>query len=344
MGRPSLFLPALILLVGGILPAQGAGQQSLSATKGLTGQDLLVRAWNAQTKVAYRGFRLYFFDFGQGKRLQEERIAVRPDGKGGVDFHLELSAILDSKTKSGGSANLTLAKALFSLREGSNFLYRGFRIHNVDLALRNYDFVLQGTDFVASRPCKVLFVSPKTKDRRAWKVWLDAETGLVLKYLEISPQGKTVAGMEMESQFFRIGKDVPLQDIRKWWRPSGNSRTYKNLGEAEAAFGATARVPSYIPSGYMLMEIRVVRDTWKRSFLVLNYTDGIDTFSVIQGVPVKAATSLLLSSGGKIEPLVIHRYTLGCLTQLWTRVEGRMVMMVGRMSADEVPLVFETLL
>ncbi len=343
MGRPSLFVSALIFLLGGVLPGQGAGLKTLSA-KGLTGQDLLVKAWKAQTQVAYRGFRLYFFDFGRGKRLQEERIAVRPDGKGGVDFHLELSAILDSKTAGGGPVNLTLAQALFSLREGSNFLYRGFRVHNVDLALRNYDFVLQGTDFVASRPCRVLFVSPKTKDRRAWKVWLDAETGLVLKYLEISPQGKTVAGMEMESQLFQIGRNVPFQDIRKWWKPSGNSKTYRSLGAAEAAFGASARVPSYIPSGYMLMEIRVVRDTWKRSFLVLNYTDGIDTFSVIQGVPVEAALPSSLVPGQKESPLVIHRYTLGCLTQLWTTVEGRMVMMVGRMSADEVPLVFETLL
>ncbi len=336
---------ALVLWLGGTLPAQGVAVQP-SPLKGFAGQDLLVRAWKAQNQVAYRGFRLYFFDFGQGKRLQEERVAVRPNGKGGVDFRLDLTAILDSKGRNGGVINLTLAQALFSLREGSNFRYRGFHIHNLDLALRNYDVILQGNDVVASRPCRVIFVAPKAKDRRAWKVWLDGETGLVLKYLEISPEGKTVAGMEMEAQSFQIGKNVAFQDIRKWWRPSGASHVFKTLGEAEQAFGAPALVPSYLPPGYMLMEVRVARDTWKHSFLVLKYTDGIDTFSVIEGLPAPGAVGKgPFSPGGQNPPPpVIHRYRLGCLTQLWTTVEGRMIMMVGRMSPDEVPLVFQTLL
>ena len=338
MGRFSLHFSTLVLLAGGWASGQGIPAQP-GPTQGFTGQDLVVQAWKAQTQVPFRGFRLYFFDFGQGKRLQEERIAVRPGGKGGVDFHLELTAILDSRTRSGGTVNLTLAQALFSLREGANFRYRGFRIHNLDLALRNYDFLLQqGTDLVAGRPCRVIFVYPKERDRRAWKIWLDAETKLVLKYLEISPQGKTVSGMEMEAQLFQVGRRVSFQDIRNWWRPSNASHSFKSLGEAEKAFGVPALVPSYIPSGYMLMEIRVTMDSGKRPYLVLTYTDGIDTFSVIQGKPTGG------SKHSQGEPPVIHRYTLGCLTQLWTTIQGRMIMMVGRMSAEEVPLVFQTLL
>ncbi len=347
MKRVRLITALLSLLAGSTLPAQvqvGAG--ATATAPGLTGADLAVQAWNAQTRVAYKGYRLYFFDFGDGRRLQEEKIAVKPEGKGKVSFRLELSAILDSRMKGrGGVLNLSLAQALFSMREGSNFKFRGFRIHNLDLALRNYSFRAQGEDKVAGRACRVLMVVPKDKDRRAWKVWIDTKTGLVLKYWEISPEGQVVSGMEMEAQGLQVGPRTSFRDVGKWWRPSGKSRTFRSLGEAEKAFKADAVVPSYLPWGYMLMEIRLAKSTAGRPFLVLTYTDGIDTFSVIQGRPQGKPDKVAPPVGGDLgSPLVIHRYRLGCLTQLWATVQGRMIMLVGRMSTQEVPLVFQTML
>lgn len=337
--RNNAFLPALLItaLAGAAAPQGGPdpGQSTL-------GPKLVARLWKAQHELAYRGTQVYSFDFGEGVGTQREAVAVRPVGPGKVDFSLELVEFLHrGHTQAGAVPPEKMGQELFSRWAGSQFRYRGFRIQNPDLALMNYAFLPWGPSSAAGRECDKWFVIPRVLDRRAWILWVDRETGLVLRHQEYSPQGMLIGSLEFDARGLQIGPATDFQGVDRWWHSNlGEVRRFNNLPAAEAAFGEPALVPSYLPAGYMLLEARTTIDAAGDDFLVLVYSDGLDSLFLINGsTPLGSG----LPSPEPAEEMVLHRFMLGTLVQLWTTVEGRMVMLMGRLAEDQIPLTFESI-
>ena len=76
----------------------------------------------------------------------------------------------------------------------------------------------------------------------------------------------------------------------------------------------------------------------------VHLTDGIDILAVVNQRPPRPALDEPGQKGGGEEFVMVHRYTLGTMVQLWSKVRGRTIMVIGRLSQDQIPLTFESIL
>ncbi len=315
----------------------------LSVARSQSSWEFASRIWKGQFTVPIRGERYYFFDYGKGRQIQREFVAVKPEKNGKVKFHLELVGIVYTQNLSGdpkGRDNEELRRALFEMREGANFLYRDFRIKNLDVALRNYDFKYFGEKIVAGRPCKIVEVKSKNPFKRRWEVSMDLETGAVLGYKEYAGDDRLVSGMEYIEGRLKLGKNVSFDDIKRWWKPSLEVGKFSSIKEAEKAFGHDIIIPYYMPREYFMYEIRITKTKTGNLFAVVEYTDGLDTLFVVNSEPDPMAKTRTVPDGTAI---VLHKYTIGPAVQIWAEVFNRTIMVLGRSEHSSVEAIFETI-
>ncbi|GEM_PF-1135928 len=143
-----------------------------------------------------------------------------------------------------------------------------------------------GEDRVAGRTADIVAITGPATTRR---FWIDRGTGLRLKTEEYNKDGRLLsssyyASLDLKPRFsdddFRPPADARL--IRE------ARRRFPNLPAAEKA-GVRVRTPRWVPEGYTLRVVEVLRDG---ETTALRYSNSIDAFSLSQFNPGKVPDRL----------------------------------------------------
>lgn len=151
----------------------------------------------------------------------------------------------------------------------------------------NYDASLGTGPVVAGRPTWLLELRPRSDRHARRRLWVDREHALVLKSETYRPDGSLAAVMRFEKVSF--GREVPASAFRLEV-PKGVKTVrraepdYLALEEARGASGMEARVPAWLPPGYVFESLDVLPHG-NKSVLHYRFSDGVDVLSLFQCPP-----------------------------------------------------------
>lgn len=157
---------------------------------------------------------------------------------------------------------------------------------STELTRANYEVQLLGKDNVAHRECIKLLLKPKNNDRPSRQLCLDAANGLPLRTEIYDLSGKLVT----VSGFSEITFSPTFPDKHFMLMVPKNTRVIETqeipnltLVSASRILGVPIVLPSYVPPGYVLREVSLIRKDG--SFKIqLAYGDGLTTLSIFQNL------------------------------------------------------------
>jgi sigma-E factor negative regulatory protein RseB len=173
-----------------------------------------------------------------------------------------------------------------------------------------YTMALNGADRVANRESVRLAVMPRDDERFGFHLWLDAETGLLLRSELVDTKGTKLEIFQFAT--LKVGGPISEHDLTPQVH-DGALSSHLELGASQAA---TAQRPieweaGWVPSGFAMASSDIRRTpSTSQSVNTLMYSDGLAAFSVfIEAMPQAGAVSLVSRSGATVA--VTHVVTGG---------------------------------
>jgi len=191
-------------------------------------------------------------------------------------------------------------------RAGFFWRYRDFSIKTWNNFAGNWQVLGLGSmTSVAGRQAWQLDIERKLGQKTYYRIAVDIETGLVLRCVELAGHGDSglqvpVASFEYES----IDFEPDLSGVA-WHVASNNEQLLEfNVG-LKQQLGFEPILPMLSPVGYELQETARVQDGTGRTWLKLNYSDGIDNVFFLHGAPLPGEPQPFggsVNSGGASAP------------------------------------------
>ena len=160
-----------------------------------------------------------------------------------------------------------------------------------------YQVRVSGRHRVAARPAVRLSVTPRYQDRFGYRLWVDEETGLLLR-----SELKDAEGADLEIFQFtslRIGDEVAEADLQ----PSTEGAVVRSFSDPASA---PATAPNWrarwVPPGFQLTSAVVRQPPGKaQSVNTLVFSDGLAALSVfIEAMPEAGAGTVVSRNGGTV--------------------------------------------
>ncbi len=171
-------------------------------------------------------------------------------------------------------------------QSNSNVLDLNLEFSSLDLLQTNYELEITGTDLHLDRPVAVLAFKPRHPGRMTRTVWIDEETGLVMRTEE-----RNEAGVLVEELFLTEFEKDPLIPpdtfaTEEWTGKSVEINQVIACGsisevQREADFRLNA--PVYIPPGFTLQQRRVIQHHGQ-PMVHFMYSDGLSRISLFQRI------------------------------------------------------------
>ena len=160
-----------------------------------------------------------------------------------------------------------------------------------------YQVRLSGRHRVAARPAVRLSVTPRHQDRFGYRLWVDEETGLLLRSELKDSEGADLEIFQFTS--LRTGADVADGDLQ----PSIEGAVVRRLSEPPStAAAAPSWQARWVPPGFQLTSAAVRQSPDQAGRLnTLVFSDGLAAFSVfIEAMPEAGAGTVVTRSGGTV--------------------------------------------
>ncbi|MGC1951334.1 MAG: MucB/RseB C-terminal domain-containing protein [Gammaproteobacteria bacterium] len=149
-----------------------------------------------------------------------------------------------------------------------------------------YSFSIAGSDRVAGRPTEIVAVAPLDRYRYGFRLWVDHDTGLLLKSELIGEEGKALEQFVYTS--VEVRQEIPDQLLKPGLSGSGFKRYQHGTGQKPSQYPATLPLTSddwqvrWVPPGFVLSD-QASDSVPKRHVSVrrLVYTDGLSSFLVL---------------------------------------------------------------
>lgn len=165
----------------------------------------------------------------------------------------------------------------------------------------HYAMTLHGSDRVANRQAIRLAVMPRDAQRYGFRLWLDQETGLLLRSELVDVKGTKLEIFQFA--VLKVGGPISEKDLEP---ETGVDSYTSHLALESPAPSDTRRKVSWqadwVPDGFTMAswDIRRTPKTSK-SVDTLMYSDGLAAFSVfIEDVPENGANELVSRSGATV--------------------------------------------
>lgn len=156
----------------------------------------------------------------------------------------------------------------------------------IDLVLRNYNIASKGTATVAGRKTVVISISAKRQPGPSRTLWIDQETKLILRSESYASDGALKAASSITSINLKRQLSEALFQVPEGWRiqqPPPEQRTRWTLTELSKRLGITVTEPEYLPAGFELEGMYLVRmGRMQREAAHIRYVDGLNSLSVFQ--------------------------------------------------------------
>lgn len=220
-----------------------------------------------------------------------------------------------------------------------NVFERGFKITDPDLFLQNYNYSIlnPGQPFL-DRDAVVVRVTSIWQDRPNYTLWMDKETGLVLKYIEDTPTMDPLTMMEITE----LDLNPDFTGIEFYESPIQKEPINYHKGDP---FVFKIFEPLYTPPGFFLEEALKVQ-LFDNSIFRLTFTDGIQRIVISQFKlsSVLQSGSMPSPSSGGLNPIVInHTYTAGKSVTVFDK-KGTQFDMRSNLSEEEIDFIIESLM
>ncbi len=187
-----------------------------------------------------------------------------------------------------------------------------------DALHQHYDFLDLGDGRVAGRSCQVIGVQPKQPDRYGYRLWVDRETGMLLKADIIDHQGETLE----QVAFTRVDVGVAIPDDLLAATVEGETISWRVVPRSEGSI-ADAWVAAGLPPGF---EFRGERER-NEGVTQQVYSDGLASFSIFVSAPGVSTSGLRGTS---------H---MGAISAFGTVIDGRQVTVVGELPVRTIEAV-----
>jgi sigma-E factor negative regulatory protein RseB len=165
----------------------------------------------------------------------------------------------------------------------------------------NYTMSLHGIDRVANRQAIRLAVMPRDAQRYGFRLWLDQDTGLLLRSELVDMKGTKLEIFQFAT--LKVGGPISEKDLEP---EAGVGSLTSHLSIESSAPAETRRKVSWqaawVPDGFTMAswDIRRTPSTSK-SVDTLMYSDGLAAFSVfIEDMPENGANELVSRSGATV--------------------------------------------
>lgn len=289
--------------------------------------------------VAFLGQRNYVQRGRNGKLTRyEEEIAILPkleiDPKDPMhrraSFRLKLAG-LPKRTPPPSMAEIVLMYAEFISRSGFIHYQRDFRVYDSRRAAENYNVVPMGILIRSGRPVRIFDVLPKLPARPSYRILVDVEYQVVLGQLELSPSRRFNNALVYRTMQFGAKARASMANINDWWTASLPVSEHASLAKAETAAGFTVNQPKNLPRGFALHSIRTASDPsklQKSKYVVMIYSDGIETFYLIQVLSSGKAWSTVKIGNKRI--VKVFHYESGPAGQYYAESKGRGYLLIGK--------------
>src|SRR5271165_481269 len=175
---------------------------------------------------------------------------------------------------------------------------------NLERVMQNYRAVFDGHETIAGHPTLSLSLINKYTGERALRVWIDAQTHLVLKKEEYHGNGAVASQMRFEE--LRYTTQIP-DDIFTTTAPAGYEQVpgreiampSSDIDRAVREAGFTPQSPKDLPQGFLVASADVTTVNGVRTLHLL-YSDGLRTISLFENATGAAADF------GTLHPTTIH--------------------------------------
>jgi sigma-E factor negative regulatory protein RseB len=276
--------PRLALLAGLLLAAPGWAQDAPA---------WLTRMGQALNGLDYHGDLVYL----HGGQLESLRIFHAADPAGARERLVALSGAPREVVRAGGQVTLIGSGPRAAVYGEPGTLPPQFLAvlgQDPQRLLEHYTLALGGTDRVASLPSQVLEVRPRDVYRYGYRLWLENDTGMLLKSVRFGADGRPVEQL----MFTRIVLRERPSDADLAGTPAAGAAVNALTLPAPGAGRASAWAVADAPAGFALT-LQQPQSGLDSEHLI--YSDGIASVSVYVEPLTRAAPAFTgLSNRGSV--------------------------------------------
>ena len=205
--------------------------------------------------------------------------------------------------------------------------------------LSNYSVTFGPDDEVAGRPTKVIIVQSKFPGRPSLKLWVDRKRRLILRLERYRADGmllQTTAflNVQFDPIFPADLFTLPAPPSAQVQRQPARTSTMMSTEEVAREVGFIPQIPAYLPSGFQLTRIRVVR-VGEEPTAAFVYSDGVSTLTLFESRGARGWSPPRgeLVRIGTVVGTVAAR---GSVTLLHWNIGGISYTLVGELSEDDL--------
>ena len=166
---------------------------------------------------------------------------------------------------------------------------------------KHYNLSLHGTDRVANRSAIRLAVTPRDVQRYGFRLWLDADTGLLLRSELVDMQGTKLEIFQFAT--LEVGGPITDEDLAP---QSGTNSVKSHMSLEPSAPDAKRRAVNWhaewLPDGFTMASSDIRRTpSTSKPVATLMYSDGLAAFSVfIEDMPEAGFSNLVSRVGATV--------------------------------------------
>ena len=176
---------------------------------------------------------------------------------------------------------------------------------NIAQIQKHYSLSLAGQSRVAGRMTQEVLVVPKDRHRYGHKLWLDAESGLLLRSDLLGERDKVLERYQFAS--ISIGTRLPFSEFDA----SGRGHRVAPPLESSVSSGALSWLPKWIPEGF---QRTAQKHAMGRSSMM--YSDGLSAFSVFVESATDKPMPDMTNRWGATSAVVMNRVNGGKLFRI----------------------------
>ena len=253
----------------------------LCGTQALAGSSndplsLLERMSTAMSQMSYQGT----FVFIQGERMETLRITRVSDQDGVRERLVSLSGPHREVLRDGNGVRWALGDGASVLADNSftRPFFPALPKDSESRAAESYAFKLGGDSIIAGHPSRNVRVLPRDHYRYGYSLWLERNTGLLLKWELVDTNRKSLARLMYTD--FRMGAEVDRSELKPGRAMKKDRFVETTLPAGDAGLSDAPRwMPSRLPPGFSLTTHRY-HDGEEGEFEHLVFSDGLAAVSV----------------------------------------------------------------
>lgn len=298
-------------------------------------QQLIDKIMHAPTSVSWQGRRRYEAHYPSGGSVHdlmyEETVVTDGTGK----FQVQCEDLLVPALDVDDEAVFLMSQ---NGREGMVFRHRDPIVRRKNLFFQNFVATDLGqTVALLGRDCADLSIVSQYSGQ-AWRALVDLQTGVILRLEERDPQGSLVSRFE----YLTFAIDPALDGAV--WHQSPVSEAPLDMEQAAQVLGFTPHLPKSVPAGYAVINTEHVIDPITgRDWARLTYSDGWNSLVVMDGGGAASAGAAPLTIQPDLQADWVRHFELGPWTLAEGLVNGRSLLVMGRMPLADVQTLIQSL-